>query len=151
LKVTKWGAFVCVGWLIVELVTLIVVGSSNRSCPGRIIHSENGAGTSLWLLVGVFTAAPAMWLCYVVYRWDRFMERAFDAAMGNRPSVVLGIRGDPSSLFLIDSNKLCLRVIVLWCLFCAVPLWMILFNCTDLPQYLEYWHRYWDVLTRRLG
>jgi hypothetical protein len=138
LKVTKSAASVCVGWLIIELLLLIVIGPSNKRCPGWMAYSENGAATSLWILVGVFTAGPAIYFCYVVRRWDRFCERLSDTMMGNRPVGLFRIRQDPANMFLIDTNKLCLRVTIGFCLLCAFPLWMIVTHCTDLPRYFGY-------------
>ena len=135
LRVLKWGAAVCVTWLVLELLVLIAVGPGNNRCPGWIIHSTNGAATSLWVLVGLFTAAPTVWICYMVFRWDHFVQKAHDQFTGKtQPRAgLLGIKQDPATMFLVDGNKLCVRVTIFWCLFCAVPLWMILTNCTELP------------------
>lgn len=133
LKVLKWGASVCVAWLVIEASILIAVGPDNNRCPGWIIYSKNGSASSLWILVGLFTAVPAAWLCYVVRRWEHFLQKAIDTMMGNRPSGLLGIRQDSSAMFLVDSNKLFVGGTIGWCLFCAFPLWMVLTSCTDLP------------------
>ncbi len=109
-------------WLVLELLVLIAVGPGNNLCPGWTIHSTNGAAASLWILVGLLTAAPTVWICYMVLRWGRFVQKAYDQFIR-----------DPAAMFLVDGNKLCVGVTIFWCLFCAVPLWMILTNCTDLP------------------
>lgn len=142
LKIVKVAAFVSVGWLFPEFATLLVVGPNNDRCPGWMTHSENGSATSLWLLAGIFTAAPAFWLCYVVRHWDRFIEQAVDDMLSGRPKGFFRIKSDPSHLFLINSNALCLVVMIGWSLFCAFPLWMILTSCTDVPRYFEYLARF---------
>jgi hypothetical protein len=133
LRILKWGAAVCVAWLVLELLVLFAIGPGNNRCPGWIIYSTNGVATSLWVLVGLFTAAPTVWICYVVLRWDHFVQKAHDQFTGKTPprTGLLGIKQDPATMFLVDSNKLCVRVTIAWCLFCAFPLWMTLTNCTD--------------------
>ena len=137
LKVTKCGASVCVAWLGIEALVLIAVGPGNSRCPGWIIYSESGSASSLWTSVGLFTAVPAIFLCYLVLRWGHVLQKTIDTMMGNRPSGLFGIKPDAALMFFVDSNKICVRMTIVFCLLGAFPLWMVLTSCTDLsPQRL---------------
>jgi hypothetical protein len=137
LKVVKRGASVCVALLVIAVIMLIAVGPHNNRCPGWMIYSEAGSASSLRLLVGLCTAAPAIWFCYVVLRWRHVLQKTIDTMMGNRPSGLFGIKQDPALMFFVDSNKICVRMTIVFCLLGAFPLWMILANCTELP--LQKW------------
>jgi hypothetical protein len=145
LSVTKWGAAICVGWLVCAVLVLTMVDPSNSSCPGWTIHAnKNGEATSLWFFVGLFAAVPAMWLCYTVLKWERFSQRTYDRAAGiyygpwqnTVPKKLLDrYRPDPATF---PYNRMHVAVIVCWSLFCTIPLWVMLTYCTSLPRYLGY-------------
>ena len=141
LKVAKWGAATCVGWLTIALLILTLVDPSNSQCPGWIIHAKNGQATSLWLLMGMFTALPTIWICFVVLRWERFSQMIYDTAAGTyQPFMTpkfLYDRYKPDP-FTFPHNRVFVAVNVGWSLFCTGPLWMMLTNCTNVPRYLGY-------------
>jgi hypothetical protein len=74
--------------------------------------------------VGGGTAAPTIWLCYIVLHWEKVSRRAYDR-----------IASSPYYMFLINANGLFLRVNIGWSLFCAIPLWIMITKCTSLSQY----------------
>jgi hypothetical protein len=149
LKVAKSAASVCVGITIVELLVLLFVDPGTGRCPGWTIYAQNGPATSLWALAGMFTVLPTIWIGYVVLRWEqKFSQKMYDATAYRRPMFPhLGFgrkpKPDPQELnfeqiFLLDANRLFLRVNIGWCLFCTSPLWLLLWNCTTFPRFLGY-------------
>jgi hypothetical protein len=42
------------------------------------------------------------------------------------------------NIFLINFDRLFLRVSIVWWLFCTTPLWMMLANCTQFSRYLGF-------------
>jgi|GEM_PF-1742580 len=145
LKIAKWTAFICVAVLVFELLVLVIIDLSDSRCPGWILNVGKDSPVSLWLLVGVGSGVPTVWICYVVLRWKHFSQKLYDSIAYRRSSTFssFGFRGknddeshEPNfeNIFLLDSNRLFLRVSILWCLFCTVPFWMMLGNCTDLPK-----------------
>lgn len=142
--VARWTAATCLAWLICSLLILMLVEPSHGSCPGWTIHSKNGEAQSLWVLVGLFTALPTMWICWIVLRWERFSQKIYDSAKptyyGPFPNALPKTlyeryRPDPVSF---PHNLVFVVVNVGWCLFCMGPLWLMLTNCTSLPHYLGY-------------
>jgi hypothetical protein len=141
LKALKWGAAACVGWLITALLILTLVDPSNSQCPGWTIRAKNGQATSLWFLVGLFTALPTIWICFVVLRWERFSRTVYDSAAGTyQPFMTpkfLYDRYKPNPVT-FPYNPVFVAVSVGWSLFCTGPLWIMLTNCSNLPRYLGY-------------
>jgi len=144
LKVAKCAAATCVAWLICALLILLFADPSHGGCPGWTIHSKNGQATSLWLLVGMFTALPTIWICWIVLRWKHFSQKVYDSAAGTDygpfpnalPKKLYDhYRPDPVTF---PHNHVFVVVNVGWSLFCTAPLWMMLTNCTSLPRYLGY-------------
>ena len=141
LKVAKVGAATCVAWLICALLILTLVDPSTSRCPAWTIHSKNGQATSLWVLVGMFTALPTFWACFIVLRWQRFSQKVYDTAAGTyqpfmTPKFIYDrYKPDP---FTFPHNQVFVVVNVGWSLFCTAPLWFMLSNCTSLPHYLGY-------------
>jgi hypothetical protein len=111
-KVVKGGACVCVGLIIAELLVLLLVHPKEASL--------------LWVLAGMFTVLPALWLCNIALRWDHYYaHQTYDSI----------VNGPPMQLF-IDTDRLKLVVVTGWCLFCAIPLFLMLGHCTSLSHYL---------------
>jgi hypothetical protein len=143
LRVAKWGAASCVGWLTIALLILTFVDPSNSRCLGWTIYTTKGAATSLWILVGMFTALPTIWICFIVLRWERFSQKIYDNAAGtyrpypNLMPQVLYDRYNPDP-FTFPYNRVFVVVNVGWSLFCTGPLWLMLTNCTNLSRYLGY-------------
>jgi hypothetical protein len=123
LKVSRWASVACIGWLFVELVLLALLEPDPRRCSKWIIHRNEPAEVHVGFLVLMFTALPAAWLCFVTLRWRRFAEKMFNAIL-ERPDLVM------------DHDKLVLAVLTGWSLFCSIPLWLMLRNCTPLFQRL---------------
>jgi hypothetical protein len=140
LRAAKWTAVSCVGWLTIELLILTLIDPSNSQCPGWFIGTRNGP-ISLWVLVGMFTALPTIWICYVVLRWERFSQQIYDSAAATyRPFMT------PKSLYdrykpgpvAFPFNLVFVVTLVGWSLFCTAPLWMLLANCTGLLRDLGF-------------
>jgi hypothetical protein len=149
LKVARSAASVCVGITIVELLVLLFVDPHNGRCPGWTIYAQNGSATSFWVLAGMFTVLPAIWIGYVALRWkQKFSQKMYDAIAYRRPMFPHLRFGRKSRLdsrelnfeqiFLLDANRLFLRVNIGWCLFCTFPLWLMLYDCTAFPRFLGY-------------
>jgi hypothetical protein len=129
-KVVKGAAGVCIGLIIAELLVLLLVHPSEDRCPGWTFHSNQPSAVSLWFLAGMFTVLPGLWACYVGLRWDDYYARKMYDSILNGP---------PQQL-LIDSRWLVPMVMTGWCLFCAIPLFLMLGQCTALYQYLDAFH-----------
>jgi len=148
LKIARWTASVGVAVLVIEVLVLIIVDPSAGRCPGWIIHATKQSAMSLWVLIGICTALPTIWICYVVFRWDHFSQKLYDSIAGRRSSTLsrlVGLRGksdaevpdlNVENIFLINFDRLFLEVSIGWCLFCTLPLWMMLANCTQFSRYL---------------
>ncbi len=73
----------------------------------------------------MFTLLPTAWISNVALRWeDTYSRKMYDS-----------IADGPPRQLLIDLNWLMLIVIAGWCLFCAIPLFLMLGQCTVLHQY----------------
>ncbi|HKD29109.1 MAG TPA: hypothetical protein VKC66_24775 [Xanthobacteraceae bacterium] len=129
-KVVKGAACVCVGLIIAELLVLLLVNPSDDRCPGWIFHPNQPSAASLWVLAGMCTGLPALWVCYVALRWDDYFARKM------YDSIAYG----PPEQLLIDGKWLVLMVMAGWCLFCAIPLLLMLGQCTALYDYLNAFH-----------
>jgi hypothetical protein len=164
LRVAKWAASVCVGILVVELVGMLLVTPDEGKCPGWTIYAENGSATPGWLLAGIFTGFPTVWICYVALHWEQeFSERFYDSIAYRKdytptllnlrqlfPNMGFGSKSpisrpkvesrelDFEKIFLLNANRLFLRVCIMWCLFCAAPLLMMVTGCTNALQYFGY-------------
>jgi hypothetical protein len=134
-KVARWSAVSCVVWLIISLLILSFVDPSGSRCPGWIIYAENGSATSLWLLVGMFTALPTIWICFIALRWERFSQKVYDAAADTYEPFMMPKfmydyhKPDPVTF---PHNSVMVAVFLLWSLFCTSSLWIMLGNCTSL-------------------
>jgi hypothetical protein len=63
LKIAKWTASVCVAVLAIEMLVLMIVDPSAGRCPGWIINATKQSAVSLWVLIGICTALPTIWIC----------------------------------------------------------------------------------------
>ena len=119
-KVLKGAACVCVGLIIAELLILLLVHPSDDRCPGWVFHPHQPSAVSLWLLAGMITVLPALWISYVAMCWDDSYARKMYDSIADGPSVHLSM----------PANWLMLFVAAFWCLFCAIPLFLMLGQCT---------------------
>ncbi len=116
LKVVRWASATCLGWLLIEFVLLVFVSPKTRTCAGWTIHAGQRSEANAGLLMFIFTALPAAWICWVAFRWRRFSEKFYNSIL-ERPELVL------------NHNRLWLVVCVGWTLFCSWPLWFTISNC----------------------
>lgn len=122
LTAIKWAAASCVGWLAAALAILALVDPSGSQCPGWVIHAEKGNATSLWVLVGLFTALPTIWICFLVTIWEQISQKIYDSELrGSNPSCFPGYQRDYNGMFAVIS--------IGWSLFCTAPLWIMLTKC----------------------
>lgn len=143
LKVAKWTASICFGFLIVELLVLFVVDPSDGRCPGWTIYAKNGPVTPLWILVASLTAPLTIWICYVVFHWNYYSQKIYYSIAYGRQKFLFLTETDPQELninhiFLLNFNRLFLEVCIAWCLFCTFPLWLMIAVCTNIPRYLGF-------------
>lgn len=124
-KVVKRAACVCVGLIIAELLVLLLVHPSDDRCPGWIFL--NHRPLSLWFYAGMVTVLPALWICNVALRWDQYYARKM------YDSIAYGL----TQQLLIDVNWLMMTFTAVWCLICAIPLLLMLGQCTALSHYLN--------------
>ena len=138
LKVARWTAAGCIAVLFVEFLVLLIVEPSASRCPGWIVESQESS-SSLWLVVGMVTGLPTFWICYVVLRWDqKFSPMIYDSILRPRSMFGLGRTVEPGPLnLLLDFDRLFLHVCIGWGLFSAIPLGVMLFECTNLPSHLR--------------
>lgn len=129
-KVVKGAAYICVGVIIAELLVLLLVNPSDDRCPGWVFHPHQPSAASLWVLAGMITVLPALCICDVALRWDRYYG----------PKMYDSIAYGPPGQLLIDWNWLMLIVTAFWCLFCAIPLFLMVGQCTALSHYLNAFH-----------
>jgi len=125
-KVVTGAACVCVGLIIAEL--LVLLHPSDDRCLSWTFHPNQPSAVSLWVLAGMTTVAPALWICNIALRWDHYYSRRI------YDSIVYG------PLRQLFANVQWLMLIVMWCLFCAIPLFLILGQCTVLSHYLNVLH-----------
>ena len=102
----------------------------------------------MWVLIGICTALPTIWICYIVFRWDYFSQKLYESIAYRRSStfsrlVSLRSKSDaelPDLNFEQHSSLISigyfLRVNIVWWLFCTTPLWMMLANCTQFSRLL---------------
>src|SRR5262249_38522068 len=107
-----------------------LVHPSDDRCPHWVFHAHQRSAASLWLLAGMLSVLPGLWICYVALRWDSYYDRKMYDAIANGP---------PQQL-LLDGNSLAVMVLAGWCLFCAIPLVLMLGQCTGLSGYLNALH-----------
>jgi hypothetical protein len=120
-KLVKAAAYVCVGLIVAELLVLLLVHPSDDLCPGWIFHPNQRSAASMWVMAGMFTVLPALWMCNIALRWDRHYERkTYDGIVNGPPG--------------LNANWVLLMVCAGWCLFCAIPLFMMLGQCTALSH-----------------
>jgi hypothetical protein len=111
--------------ILVELLVLLFVHPSDDLCPRWTFQPS--AAASLWTLAGMFTVLPALWACNVALRWDSHYARKW------RDSIASG----PPEQLLMNHNWLVPIVMAGWCLFCAIPLFLMLTQCTTLSHDLH--------------
>jgi len=75
LLIGRSAASICVGLLVAELLIFLLVDPNKGQCPGWTIYATNGSSTYLWILAAMFTAAPTVWICYIVLRWEHFAQK----------------------------------------------------------------------------
>jgi hypothetical protein len=138
LKVTKWGASICLGLSVAALCILTLVDSTNSRCPGWTFHTKSGQAIWLWPVVGLLTGLPTIWICFIAFRWEYFSQKVYDeAADGDAPpwmSKRLYARAKPDPV-IFPYNEVFVIITIGWCLACTIPLWMMLANCANLPRY----------------
>ena len=139
-RVVQCAAAICFAWLAIEVGILAFIDPAQGLCPGWTIHAQNGQANSLWLMIVLFTAAPALWICFVALRWERFSQKVYDQAAGTyKPFSVLpkafydAHKPDP---LIFPYNQVFVVTVTLWCLFCTAPLWMMLDFCTNVLRRL---------------
>jgi len=139
-KAAIYSAASCVCWLAIALCILTFVDPSNSQCPGWMTQAQNGSPTSLWVIVGLFSAVPTIWICIIVLRWKSFSRKIYrhytiqpDGVVGVAPGFFLRKYYPPANY---DYNFLLAGVCLFWSLFSAIPLVFMLMSCTGLAQAL---------------
>jgi hypothetical protein len=125
LKAVRWSSAVCVAWLLTELKLLAVLNPRSGRCSDWVIFRGKPSETHVGFLVILFTALPTAWICFISVRWRRFSEKMFNAILEHADLVM-------------DHNKVWLVVCIGWALFCSIPLWMMLSNCTGVFMLLGF-------------
>jgi hypothetical protein len=129
-RVVKGAAGICVGLIAAELVVLLLVHASDDRCPGWILHAHQPSAASLWVLAGMFAVLPALLICNIALRWDdHYARKVYDS-----------LASGPPAQLLIDGNWVALIVMAFWCLFGAIPLALMLGQCTALSHYVDALH-----------
>jgi len=149
LTIAKWTACMCVAVLVIEMLVLIIVDPSAGRCPGWIINATKQSAVSLWVLIGICTALPTIWICYVVLRWEYYAQKLYDDIRYPRSPIFLRLFGRRSrsdselpdlsfeNILFLNFDVLFRDVSIGWCLFCTLPFWIMLGDCTDLPKLIR--------------
>ncbi len=147
LKIAKRAAAICVGFLIFELLVLLVVDPRSGRCPGWAQLADDGKFASFWIFVA-FAAPSAFWICYVVFYWDYYSQKTYDdIAYKQQTFPFLNFFKKPmhaprelniEQVFLLNFNRLFLEVCIAWCLFCAIPIFLMATSCTSVPRYFGF-------------
>lgn len=161
LKIAKLAASVCIGILVIELLVLLFVTPTSGKCPAWTIYSENGDAMPSWILAGIFSGVPTIWICYVVLHWEqKFSQKMYDSiaytdsrsirsifphfSFGSK-SKISAQELNPESrelsfgqIFLLNANAMFLRVCIVLCVFCALPLLMMITECTKATRFFGY-------------
>jgi hypothetical protein len=126
-RLVKGAAYLCAGLIAAELLVLLLVHPSDEQCPNWVFHAHQPSAASMWALAGLITVLPTLWMCYVALRWDRyFASKMYDSIAC----------GSPGQMFM-PVNWLVLAVIAFWCLFCAIPLFLMLDQCTAVSAHFN--------------
>lgn len=122
-KVVKGAACVCVGLIIPEV--LVLLHPSDDRCLSWTFRPHQPSAISLWVCVVMLTVVPALWTCNMALRWDHYYSRWMYENIASDP------RGP------VFTNGGWRMFMAAWCLFCAIPLFLILEQCTALSHYLN--------------
>lgn len=130
-KIAKLAASICVGLVIVETLILALVDPSGSLCPGWTFTLRSGATVSPGPLTIFICIPAAIGLCVQVFRWQHLTQRMYDSIESSSDPLKRS-GGAFYGRFNGDPNRLVLVVLIGWCLFCSIPLWMMFFGCTNL-------------------
>jgi hypothetical protein len=130
--IAKWAAVICTTWLAIAVCILVLVDPTGSQCPAWTIYDKNGQATSLWLFVGLFTALPTIWICFIVLRWKGFSQIIHGAGADSYKRFLASKgwydQNKPAS-FTFPFNRAFVVAVVGWCLFCSIPLWVMILPC----------------------
>ncbi|MER9018001.1 hypothetical protein [Mesorhizobium sp. M0898] len=119
-----------------EAFIFSLVDPARSSCPGWIIH---GGQPIPLKMIFALTLFPAFWACFVFLRWKHFSKTMHAAATGNYVPPLSKLLGHPKiDPFTFPHDQVFRTVIVLWCIFCTSPLWLMLTFCTNTFGYLGF-------------
>lgn len=126
-KIAKISALVCIALVTIEALTLARVDPSGSRCPDWTIALSGGGAISLAAIM-VICIPAAIWPSIVAFRWRKFAQRVHDSIRRPPDPLTRSITGlsEPPK---IDFNRLFLVVNIGWCLFCSIPLWLMLGGC----------------------
>jgi hypothetical protein len=127
-RIIRLAALACVLLVTIETLILALVDPGASRCPGWTITLAGGAAISLGPAT-VFVCIPAaICLCVIVFRWRHFVSRVY-GSIGRPIAPFTHSISASSGQSNLDVNRLFLVVTIGWCLFCSIPLWMMLFGC----------------------
>jgi hypothetical protein len=152
LKMTKWAACVCLGIMVLELLTLLFV-TPNNGCPGWTIFSKDGSGIPAWILVSMLSGAPTILIFHIVLRWDQKWSQEFydrfaygddnpsiksmfpNIGFGSKPTLSPDKKHESRELnfekvLLQDANTSFLLMSMAICAICILPLLLMVGECT---------------------
>lgn len=128
-RIIRLAALACVLLVIIETLILALVDPGASRCPGWTITLAGGATISPGPAT-VFVCFPAaIFLCVVTFRWRHYVGRVYESI--GRPIAPL-TRSTSAGRPNLDFNRLFLVVTIGWCLFCSIPLWMMLGGCAKI-------------------
>lgn len=138
-RIAKRGAVICITMLAIAVGILVLFDPSSSQCPAWTISDKNG-GTSLWQWVGLLTALPTLWICFIALRWTYVSQLIRGGAAGGYTRF-LDSKGhldeDKRPTVTFPFNLLWVVMVMGWCVLCTIPLWMML-GCGVWPRYLAY-------------
>ena len=120
--IARIAAVACVVLVLVTIILLETIDSSNTRCPGWRIAADDGNSASIWGFVAI-SGAWALVLCYYAATWRWFARRLTDQIQQvERTSV-------PSTVRSINFNFWFVMTMIISAVFCAVPLVIFAANC----------------------
>jgi hypothetical protein len=129
-RITQLTALASVALVALAILILASADPSGSRCPDWNIVLTNGTTMSPGPVMLICVAA-AIWPCIVAVHWRHFAQRISDQIEQSPHRLLLSLSG-LSEQPKLDFNRLYLVVSIGWCLFCSMPLWMMLGGCTRL-------------------
>lgn len=137
-RIARVAAAACAVLMLCTVIILVTIDPSNTRCPGWLLIARNGTSTSIWWLVVVMQAVPAIWMGFIAFNWQWFARRAIDKLTRAEQTLLaddpkgglfgFGEKYEALSVLLYANASVCV-VSFGWVGFCSIPLLVIAGKC----------------------